>query len=350
MTFTLKQFATARENVAAALDVSPRHIEVQRYEWSPEKRSTRVWGSALGKSFFAKTLVTDPYQVTPRITVPWDDSGSCRRVLRSTNEQIEIEWNTSHQLRRMLETRNLPEPIGRSLQSKTVVWRDVQGVSLNEFVKKPRLWGFSKPSFAKGISAAGAWLRTLHERSTSGRSVIVDLGEMRQGLRARMRQNGTMSLPYAKRALRALELSINEIGKTVFETPMVLSHGDFMMTNLLWNSASEHLFVVDFENFAPGSVCQDLLSIIFDFRSQLLNPLISRALIVNLEQAFWAGYGPVSREVRAFVNGVASSRVFYYHLPRALSTRREQGGWAAAAASVYETFFQSSMLARCLQV
>jgi hypothetical protein len=110
------------------------------------------------------------------------------------------------------------------------------------------------------------------------------------------------------------------------------------------------VFVVDFENFACGSVCQDLLSIIFDFRSQLLNPLIPRALIVNLEKAFWDGYGPVAKEVRAFANGVASSRVFYYHLPRALSTRREQGGWAAAAASVYETFFQSSMLARCMQV
>jgi aminoglycoside phosphotransferase (APT) family kinase protein len=199
------------------------------------------------------------------------------------------------------------------------------------------------------MKSAGEWLRALHERSTIGRNVIVDIGEMRQGLRSRMRQNGTMSLPYAKRALQALETAIQEIGKTVFETQCVLSHGDYMMTNLLWTGHSNQLVVVDFENFAPGSVCQDLLSIIFDFRSQLLNPLIPRRLIMGLENAFWEGYGPVAKEVRAFVNGVASSRVFYYHLPRALSTRKKQGGWSAAAASVYETFFQSSMLARCLR-
>jgi hypothetical protein len=350
MTFTLKQFNIARENVAAALDVPQRHIEVHRYEWSPEKRSTRVWGSALGKSFFAKTLITDPYQVTPRISVPWDDAGVNAPILRSIAEQIEVEWNTTHQLRRLLSVTTLPEPIGRSVSSKTIVWGDVHGVSFNEFVKRPRLWGARTPLFAKGVAATGAWLRCLHERSLTGRSVIVDLGEIRQGLQARMRQNGLMSFPYAKRALQALDSAIAEIGRTVFEAPAVLSHGDFMMTNLLWNAHSGDLFVVDFENFGPASACQDLLSIIFDFRSQLLNPLIPRSLIVELEKTFWEGYGPVAKEVRAFVNGVASSRVFYYHLPRVLSTRKEQGGWSAAAASVYETFFQSSMLARCLQI
>ena len=238
MTFTLKQFNIARENVAAALDISPRHIEVHRYEWSPEKRSTRVWGNALGKSFFAKTLMTDPYQVTPRISVPWDDAGANTPILRPIAEQIEVEWNTTHQLRRLLNVATLPEPIGRSVSSKTIVWGDVHGVSFNEFVKRPRLWGSGSPFFSKGVSAAGAWLRSLHERSLTGRSVIVDLGEMRQGLQARMRQNGLMSFPYAKRALQALESAISEIGRTVFEAPAVLSHGDFMMTNLLWNAHS----------------------------------------------------------------------------------------------------------------
>jgi hypothetical protein len=309
-----------------------------------------VWGRALGKGFFAKTLITDPYQVTPRISVPWDDSNSINPTLRTIAEQIEVEWSTTHQLRRLLNATNLPEPIGRSIAAKTIVWGDVHCGSFNEFVKRPRLFGSGNPVFVKGLSAAGAWLRSLHERSANGRSVIIDLGEMRQGLQAHMRQNGLMSFSYAKRALQALDTAINEIGRTVFEAPAVWSHGDFMMTNLLWNGNSGDLFVVDFENFAPSSICQDLLSIVFDFRSQLLNPLIPRRLIVGLEKAFWDGYGPVAKEVRAFVNGVASSRVFYYHLPRVLSSRKKQGGWAAAGASVYETFFQSSMLARSLQI
>lgn len=350
MTFTLKQFNIAKENVAAALDISPRHVEVHRYEWSPEKRSTRVWGNAVGGSFFAKTLITEPYQVTPRISVPWDDTSTNVPILRPIAEQIEVEWNTTHQLRRLLNVATLPQPLGRSISTKTIVWGDVHGASFNEFVKRPRLWGSVSPELAKGFSAAGSWLRCLHERSATGRSVVVDLGEIRQGLQARMRQSGLMSFPYAKRALQALESAIVEIGRTVFEAPAVLSHGDFMMTNLLWNAQSGQVFVVDFENFAPASVCQDLLSIIFDFRSQLLNPLIPRRLIMGLEKAFWEGYGPVAKEVRAFATGVASSRVFYYHLPRVLSTRKGQGGWGAAAASVYETFFQSSMLARCLQI
>ncbi|HZQ69647.1 MAG TPA: phosphotransferase [Terriglobales bacterium] len=350
MSFTLKQFDLAKENVAAALDVGPSHIEVHRYELSPEKRSTRVWGSALGKGFFAKTLLTEPYQVTPRISTPWDESRASAPTMRPIGEQIEIEWSTTFQLRRLLDPNNLPEPVGRSLATKTIVWGDVHGLSLNELVKRPRIWGTGSPVLAKGMSAAGSWLRCLHERSMSGRSVILDLGEMRQGLQARMRQSGLMSFPYAKRALQALDAAISEIGRTVFEAPGVLSHGDFMLTNLLWNASSGTLFVVDFENFGPSSVCQDLLSLVFDFRSQLLNPLIPRKLILGLERAFWEGYGPVAKEVKAFVNGVASSRVFYYHLPRVLSTRKEQGGWAAATASVYETFFQSSMLARCLQI
>jgi aminoglycoside phosphotransferase (APT) family kinase protein len=350
MTFTLQQFNTARENVAAALDVSPRHIQAHRYEWSPEKRSTRVWGSALGKSFFAKTLITDPYQVTPRISVPWDDSSSATPVFRTIAEQIEVEWSTTHQLRRLLDATHLPEPIGRSIGARTIVWGDVHSGSFNELVKRPRFWGSSKPAFVKCMLAAGTWLRSLHERSMTGRSVIVDLGEMRQGLQEQMRQNALMSFSHAKRALQALDGAIYEIGRTVFEAPAVLSHGDFMMTNLLWDRNSGDLFVVDFENFAPASLCQDLLSMVFDLRSQLLNPLIPRGLILGLEKAFWEGYGPVAKEVRAFVSGVASSRVFYYHLPRVLSSRKKQGGWAAAGASVYETFFQSSMLARCLQL
>ena len=122
-----------------------------------------------------------------------------------------------------------------------------------------------------------------------------------------------------------------------------------MMANLLWNDSQRRLFIVDFENFAAVNMCQDLLSLIFDLRSQMLNPLISKRFLLSLEKSFWAGYGPIAPKIQAFVCGVASARVFYYHLPQALQKRKQKGGWARAAASVYQAFLEPSMLARCLE-
>src|SRR5207248_7632474 len=133
------------------------------------------------------------------------------------------------------------------------------------------------------------------------------------------------------------QAAVDEIGTPELKLPVALSHGDFMLANLVWNKDRRQMYVVDFENFCPAVFCQDQLSMIYDLRSQLLNPLVPKQLILSLEKEFWAGYGPVDQSVLAFVNGVASARVFYFHLPRALNKRLNKGGLAGAVASLYKT-------------
>jgi hypothetical protein len=345
MTLTPTQIATMRGNVAAALDVHSRYIAMERCELSPGERSIRCWGSSLGKPFFAKTLLDEPYRVMPRIHQPWGDR--VPRISRSTAEQIHIEWNTTFQLRRLAGPENVPIPMGKSLARKTIVWHGAAGEVLDDMVKRQRFF-VPKQSARSALFAAGVWLRRVHDRSAQ-RSEDLDLSQMVEGLRSRILQEGQSSHLHATTALQVLQSSFAEIGKPVLKVPVVLSHGDFMMANLLWNDVERQLFIVDFENFAAVNMCQDLLSLVFDLRSQLLNPLISKRFIVSLEKSFWAGYGPIAAELQAFVSGVASARVFYYHLPQALQKRKKKGGLARAAASVYQTFLEPSMLARCLE-
>jgi hypothetical protein len=195
---------------------------------------------------------------------------------------------------------------------------------------------------------AGQWLRKLHEQSSHGNHTI-DLSRTLEKLHERIELEEQISSRHAKSALKVLEDAFRRAGRNELTVPVVLSHGDFMLANLRWSKADRRLFVVDFEHFAAGSTWQDMLSLVFDLRSQLLNPLIPKRMILSLEKSFWAGYGPIAKEIVEFVNGVASARVFYYHLPQALKKRTQKGGVARATASVYRTFLEPSMLARCLE-
>ena len=337
--------SSLRENAAEALNVSPRHVMVERWKSSPGQRSIRCWGKSLGKSFFAKTLLLDPYPVMPRVALPWYDGGSSNMILRPAAQQIEAEWATSQDLYRQGE-KNIAEPLGRSIAAKTIVWRDAGGSRLDDIVKRPRLLEATGSDAAAAMLQAGQWLRQLHDTSASGTTVL-DLVAVCQRFRDQIRHDGQESSRHAKSALKALGAACASIGRDTLPVPQALSHGDFMLANLRWNKAVKRLFIVDFENFGSGSLCQDLITIIFDLRSQLVNPIISKKLITSLEKSFWAGYGPLSEEIMHFVNGAASARVFYYHLPQALKKRTDKGGVTAAAASVYKTFLEPAMLARC---
>lgn len=339
MTISVKRL---RDNVAAALDVAPRHITIARTAPSPKNRSARAWGSAPGGRFFAKSLLRDPYRVMPRVTTPWDDTAVIDP--RSAARQIEIEWSTTLQLQRLTGSDHIPAPIGRSAIAKTIVWQDAEGDALDDLVKR-RHWTASRQALRTALRQAGEWLRTLHERSTE-HEIVIDLTGMLEAMHERARKDGQLDCLYTQTAVETLQCAFDEIGQSELKMPVALSHGDFMLSNLVWNNPLHQLYIVDFEDFAPAGLCQDLLSMIFDLRSQLLNPLIPKQLILTLEDAFWEGYGPVPKPVLAFVNAIASARVSYFHLPQALDKRMKKGGLAGAAASLYKTFLQPTMLAR----
>lgn len=336
------KLADLRDSVAAALDASPSHVIVERWKSSPGARSLRSWGISLGRRFFAKTLVQDPYPVMPRAAIPWCDPAAA--IFRVPGVQIETEWATTRELRRLAGTDNVPAPLGMSLETRTIVWRDTGGLRVDDMVKRPRLLDSGSPGLSSALHHAGAWLRKIHDASPQACENLNPL-DVLAAFRRRIESDGQLSSRHAQSALRALEAAAREAGPSL-AVPSVLSHGDFMLANVRWNKDAQRLYIVDFENFGPSQLCQDLISLIFDLRSHLLNPLVPRRLVLALEKSFWTGYGPVAPAVKAFVGGVASARVFYYHLPQALEKRSQKGGLAGATASVYRTLVEPAMLAR----
>lgn len=338
------RLADLRDNIAAALDASPNHVTVERWKFSPGARSLRSWGMSLGKRFFAKTLIQDPYPVIPRAAIPWYAGITPAVTSRTHSAQIGAEWSTTSELRRLTGPDSVPAPLGMSLDTRTIVWRDTGGLRVDDMVKRPRLLDSGSPGLSAALQHAGAWLRKIHDASALGAETL-NLTDVLEGLRRQVQSDGQLSSRHAQSALRVMEAAVQEAGNSL-TVPAVLSHGDFMLANLRWNQDAHRLFIVDFENFGPSHLCQDLISLIFDLRSHLLNPLVPRRLVLSLEKSFWAGYGPAAAAMKAFVGGVASARVFYYHLPQALEKRSQKGGLASATASVYRTFVEPAMLAR----
>ncbi|MBA3916779.1 MAG: phosphotransferase [Acidobacteriales bacterium] len=343
-TLPAPQLSALQRNIAAALDATPDDVTVDRWGMSPRLRSIHCWGRCRGESIFARTLIRDPYLLSPPVTTPWDDTMPFSS--RPAEEQIQVEWNTLQDVRRITGTDHIADPLGKSLSHRTIVLRDVKGEIVDEMVKR-RKWFDSKAAAVSALLEAGAWLRSLHDRSAS-KSLRLSLYPLLQAFRERV-SGGRALRPNEQRALRTLELTEMELGDTEFSVPAALSHGDFTLANLRWHEGERRVFVADFENVVSANICQDLLSLISDLRSQLLNPIIPKDLILSLEKAFWEGYGPVAKPVLAYVNGVASARVFYHHLPMALTRRKRRGGMAKAAASVYQAFLQSLMMARCTE-
>jgi aminoglycoside phosphotransferase len=337
--------AELRQNIALALNSDASRVSIEQFRFSPNRRSARCWGICAGKRFFAKTLLIDPYPVNPHVSVPWKEPAAT--LLRSVQEQIEAEWNATHRLRELTGLNSVPALLGKSEAAKTIVWEQVTGVRVNHSVKSAR-WVNSKGNgMTKAVRQSGEWLRRLHTAS-SNHSQTICLDSMLQRMRALIRDEGTAGSEHSRAAVELVENAVAQIGSTHLNLPGVLAHGDFMLANLLWAEDSGQTYVVDFENVAGGDLCQDLLTMVFDLRSQLLNPLIPKRAIAALEESFWQGYGAVDERVLLLLTAVASARVLYFHLPRALARRREQGTVASVAASLYKSLLEPSMIARCL--
>jgi hypothetical protein len=335
-----------RSCAAAALQCNRRDLSIRRWEIGPGRRSACAWGQVFDKPFFSKTLLKDPFPVMLPVVAPWEeDFGS---VLRSPAEQIETEWHTNLRLFRIAGPESVPTPLGKSIAHRTIVWEDVGGVRVDELFKRHLLLDSQTPAVTAALTRAGEWLRHLQQRSGGGFATL-NLQDVVEQMRARLALGGSDSTRRVHHALQILQEAFAEIPSSELTVRTVLGHGDFTLANMRWNAAKERLYVVDFENFAPAHECQDLLSLIFEMRTRLLNPLVSKRSVMALENAFWSGYGPASRPIMSFIHGIASARILYFHLPQALQKRKQQGGISRATASVYSRFLAPAMLARCME-
>jgi len=339
-----------RERIACALSAKTKSVTVDRYGYNMSKLAACCTGKWEGKRLFAKILLADPYPIPPRFRTPWEAAPGTAVPVRTITGQIDTEWNMTLRMRRFSGGRSVPTPLGRSLAARTIVWEEAGGTCLIRALKWSRWKSSMARAGAEALFQAGAWLRRVHKASYHGMEIIEarDLIQTASGL---SRQKQRDAWHYKTMASRILEASLMEIGEAgKFLGPVALTHGDFCLSNLLWETTGRRLAVIDFELSGFRPTYFDLFALIADLRSALLNPLIPKSVIQSWEQSFLQGYGPIPAQAMAFVKALALARVFYHHFPRLL-TRRERKGWIGGInAQLYRTFLEGPVIAQRLDL
>lgn len=323
---------------------------VERYGYNTSKLAVCCSGAWKGKRLFAKILLADPYPVPPRFRAPWEAPSRNPVPVRAITEQIDAEWNMTLKMLRLSGGRSVPVPMGRSLSARTIVWEEAGGISLVRALK----WSGWRSSMAKAgaeaLLKAGNWLRGVHDASKEGMEVVA-ARDLIQTVIESSRQKQDDAGHYESVASKILEgwLTKKAAGDS-FKVPVALTHGDFCLSNLLWNTVDKQLAVIDFELSGFRPTYYDLFALVADLRAMLLNPLIPKSVVHSWEESFWQGYGPAPTEVLEFVKALALARVFYYHFSRLL-TRRERKGWIGGInAQLYRTFLESRVIAQRLDL
>jgi len=344
--FDLAKPDDVKDRVACALSIRSDDLAISRFGHSPSRLAARCTGEWKGRRFFAKILLADPYPIPDRFGAPWDSSSSSVVPTRPVSQQIEVEWEMTNRMRTLAGGECVPEPLGKSISARTIVWEEARGVRLDRAVR----WSRWKRSFAEqGIHAmlrAGGWLRKVHDASDAGIETV-DMSVLISRASEFARENGPRVSDYERAVPKVLEAALPEIGSN-FHVPVAFTHGDFCLSNLISESANGHVAVIDFELCGVRPVYHDLFALLSELYSQFLNPLVPKIVIQAWERAFWEGYGPASAEIKAFARALALARIFYHDLYRLL-TRRERKGWIAGLnAQLYRVLVEPIVLTRRL--
>jgi hypothetical protein len=333
-----------RERIASALAVSPKCVKLDRCVPSPSGWNLRCWGNFAGTRFFAKIFRADPYPLNLPVSIPGAENPGCSS--RPVEEEIDTEWKMTNELRALAGPEFVPAVLGESKAAKTIVWEEGPGVRMRDWIGRARWRDPEGKAGAPALFHAGRCLRNIHERSFRTCETL-DLAQSLEIVSRLESQNGASQyLGLARQVLREAQERIEPGGKLTI--PVAFSHGDLALANLIWSREHQRLSVVGFERCAYRNICHDLLTIIFSLRGHLINPIVPKEVIFSWEEEFWAGYGPVSKEIFVVVSALALSRVFYDSLEH-LATRRSQRGWMAGASTrVYKTLFESFVLSQRL--
>ncbi len=339
-----------RDRIACALSAKTASVTVDRYGYNKSRLAVCSSGKWKGKKLFAKILLANPYPIPPRFRAPWETPRDATIPVRAITDQIDAEWNMTLKMRALSGGDSVPAPLGRSQAARTVVWEEAGGISLIQALKWSR-WKSAIPAAGdQALFRAGTWLRNVHEASRRG-TEIIEARDLVQTASRLAGQKERAAWYYESMAAKILETALPEMGdKGKFSVAVALTHGDFCLSNLLWDVTGKGLAVIDFElsDFRP--VFYDLFALIADLRSGLLNPLIPKSVIHSWEESFWRGYGPVSRQVTAFVKALALARVFYYHFSRLLTRRERKGLIGGFNAQLYRTFLEGRIIAQRLDL
>lgn len=339
-----------RERIACALRSKTQAVIVERYGYNTSKLAVCCSGKWNEKKLFAKILLADPYPIPPRFRAPWETPPRSSVPVRALTEQIDVEWNMTLTMLRLSGGRSVPLPLGRSVAARTIVWEEAGGTSLVRALR----WSGWRSSMAKAgaeaLSKAGNWLRGVHDASQDGMEIIA-ARDLIQTVIQSSREIQNEAGRYQSAASKILEDWLtNRAANDSFKVPVALTHGDFCLSNLLWNAAEKQLAVIDFELSGFRPIYYDLFALVADLRAMLLNPLIPKSVIHSWEQSFWDGYGPIPTQVLEFVKALALARVFYYHFSRLLTRRQRKGLIGGINAQLYRTFLEDRVITQRLDL
>lgn len=339
-----------KERIACALSTKTDTIKIGRWQHNRSKHVLFCSGKWKGKSFFAKILLADLFSIPAPFKTPWEASHLSFRPTRTVGELIETQWNMTIKMHSLSGSHSVPVPLGKSLAARTIVWEEAGGISLNRALKCSR-WKSSVPKIGeKALFQAGAWLKKIHEASYQGKKLLEAPALIQSASGLAWQEEGP-ARHYKRIASGILEAMLTEMGEPgTLEVPVGFTHGDFCLSNLLWETTGRQLAVIDFELSGLRPVYYDLFAMIADLRAKLLNPLIPKSAIQSWEQSFWQGYGPISVQLKTFVRGLALASVFYERFPRLLMRRERKGYISGLNARLYRTILEDTMISRRLGI
>jgi hypothetical protein len=340
-----------RRRVAAALDVNPNSIEVERNSLGISGSALRCAGRSNARRFDAKIYLVNQVPVHTSFPLPGEDVGQPAGICRPVEDQIIIEWRRIQQMRSLVGSRNCPAPMGYTLEGRTLVLEAVNGLQADRLADRVCLLNPRLRSVENALFHAGAWLKNLHQVSSRRWETVYPIDVLAQGHRAAELR---LSEPnYNRRlSLQPLEAACRQIGpRTPIRVTNSLNQGDFSLGNLLWDGKEEHLWIVDFGLASYRLILHDLSTIVFDLRSRLFYPFASLRGIHQLEESFWNGYGSVAANVRMLVNAMVTHRLFDQYLPgipNSLATKGFRGRiWSFVFKRLVQPFMVSRVLRAC---
>ena len=336
------------ERVALTLNVSPKVTNVERCRFDDLRSRLYCWGSSMGMRFFAKVFLEELCRFGSPSMVPTKEGIFRNFEVRSVEDQIDTEWNATNQLKALAGLANIPAPVAKSHTAKTIVWEEAGGRRLDYFVAWSRLTDPKGSATAAAMFSAGAWLRKVHD-AFPPREEELDFSGLIETIPNLVQ--GEPSYKYARIVTKLLERALVIAGGTgKLLVPVVFSHGDFCLPNLMWDKKLTQLSIFDFENSGHRSICHDLATIVFSLRGSLLYPLIPKPVVVSSEKSFWAGYGSITSEMFVCIDALVSFRIFFGLLAR-LSTRKKRRGWLAGlTALAYRALLEDYVITRRLGI
>jgi len=296
-------------------------IDIKKINFN-ERRTAAHVNLTFGRDrLFAKVLLAPTYlKLSPQFILAsgYDDGHTWQAAA-----QIRQEQQQGHLLREIANTTNtvsVPRMVEASERHQALVWEHVDGVNLDELLKRP--YGQLLPTISPRQLAAlvGSFLRAVHDRHpvAPGSLQLADCTPLIE----RARKLTPEWSDVLENAVARLQQQFAAQGMA--DGPATLIHGDLSLSNLLWDDRRRVLHVVDFEHSRSDSVLFDLAAWIYGVRVALFRPLVQRRTVRDWESGFREGYQLASSAAQtayAIAELVAVIWIFGYFLPQRIRER-----------------------------